>query len=202
MADRKRIRDMNGTGWQKEAGGKRAVRTILFSDLRGFTSMTQRLDPAAVIAVLNRCLGLQAEQVQRFGGEIDQYVGDCAVALFEGEDQALNAVRCALEIHRAIERHNSHHAEEEAVCVGIGIVTGDVIVGYIGSQGRFDYSAVGSNVTLCSRLCSLARAWEILVSESTCRQVCSSVALQRIDEVEVKGFQEPVPFYKVIVAAE
>src|SRR5262245_48262961 len=100
--------------WQKRvSGGELVVRTILFSDMRGFTSMSQRLTPEEVVAMLNRCLGLQADQVTKHGGDIDKYVGDSLVALFAGDDMELTAIRCGVEIHKSIEAHNASNPAGE-----------------------------------------------------------------------------------------
>jgi adenylate cyclase len=175
------------------------VRTILFSDMRGFTSMSERLAPREVVAVLNRCLTLQADQVAKFGGDIDKYVGDCVVALFAGQNMEFNAVRCAVEIHKAIEAHNAAGQDGEPLKLGIGIATGEVIMGSIGSPDRLHYTAVGSHMSLCSRLCSLAGPREILLSESTYKAVQGRVAAERLESVKVKGFNDPVPVYRMII---
>src|SRR5262249_42485744 len=82
---------------------QRVVRTIFFSDLRGFTAFSERRDPEEVVTILNRVLGLQAEAIKKFRGDIDKYAGDSVVALFQGEDMVLNAIRCAVEIHKSLD---------------------------------------------------------------------------------------------------
>jgi adenylate cyclase len=184
---------------KRTSGGERVVRTILFSDMRGFTSMSERLTPREVVAVLNRCLSLQAEQVTKYGGEIDKYVGDCVVALFPGEDMEFNAVRCAVEIHKTIETHNASNPAGEPLKLGIGIATGEVIMGSIGSPDRLDYTAVGAHMSLCSQLCSLAGPREILLSASTYQAVRTRISAQRLEPVKVKGFSDPVPVYRMVI---
>jgi adenylate cyclase len=175
------------------------VLTILFSDLRGFTSMSDRLAPADLVEVLNRCFTLQSGQVTKHGGKIDKYVGDSAVALFAGADMEFNAIRCAVEIHRAIEADNAAHPGGETLKLGIGIATGQVVMGRIGSPDRLDCTVVGAQMSLCSRLCSLAGPREILVSESTYQAVHSRISARRLEPVKVKGFAEPVPVYRIVV---
>ena len=85
-------------------------------------------------------------------------MGDAVVALFSGEDMALNAIRCAVEIHKSLDAYNAAHPDGQSLIIGIGIVTGEVILGSIGSEDRLDFTVVGSNVNLASRLCSLAGA--------------------------------------------
>jgi len=177
--------------------GERRQLTIFFSDMRGFTTFAENRAPEAVVQVLNDCLSLQAKRVKRFKGDVDKYVGDCVVALFLGEDSALNAIRCGIEIDKALETYNAAHADGEPLQVGIGIVTGEVILGSIGSEDRRDFTAIGSNVNLCARLCSMAGPREILIAESSFRLVQDLVAAERLEPVQLKGFSEPVPVYRV-----
>jgi class 3 adenylate cyclase len=182
---------------QEASAGERQVLTIFFSDVRGFTLMSENRDPAEVVKILNSCLSLQAEKVKKFHGDIDKYMGDCIMALFSGEDGALNAIRCATEILKSLDAYHATHSSEDAIQIGIGIVTGEVILGSIGSEERRDFTAVGSNVNLCSRLCARAGPREILVAESTYKIVQDFVAAQRLEPVKLKGFSEPVPVYRI-----
>ena len=184
---------------EKELKSQRVVRTIFFSDLRGFTALSERLDPEAVVTMLNRVLGLQAETIKRFQGDIDKYVGDSVVALFQGEDMVLNAIRAAVEIQKSLGVYNGEHPGEPPLHAGIGIVTGDVVLGPVGHADRLDYTAIGSNVNLCSRLCSAARPLEILLSETAYQRVSELVAAQPMEPLKVKGFREPVSVYKMVI---
>jgi adenylate cyclase len=174
------------------------VRTILFSDVRGFSSMSERLAPADLVEALNRCFTLQSGQVTNYRGKIDKYVGDSAVALFAGDEMEFNAVRCAIAIHKAIQVDNAANPGREALKLGIGIATGPVVMGRIGSPDRLDSTVVGVQMNLCSRLCAIAGPAEILVSESTYRAVHNRISAQRIEPVNVKGFTEPVQVYRVV----
>lgn len=190
--------DMIQSSSQKKiSAGERQQVTIFFSDIRGFTSMSERLAPEEVVKILNRCLSLQADKVKRFSGDIDKFVGDAVVAVFNGEDQVFNAIRCGVEIHKELDACNAEHPNEEAIRLGIGIVTGEVILGSIGSKDRLDFTVIGSNVNLCARLCSLAEAGEVLLSESTYQAVKGLISAERLDPLNVKGFREPVPVYKI-----
>jgi adenylate cyclase len=178
--------------------GERKVLTIFFSDIRGFTSLSENRDPAQVVKILNRIFTLQAERVQRFSGDIDKFVGDAIVALFQSDNAPLNAIRCAQEIHRAIHAYNAQRPTDEPVIeIGVGISTGEVILGSIGSEDRCDFTAIGSHVNLCARLCGLARSGEILVAEDTYREVRNFVSAERLEPQSVKGFSAPVPVYRI-----
>lgn len=182
---------------KKISAGERKTLTIFFSDMRGFTGISEHMRPEETVTILNMCLSLQAEKVKKYHGDIDKYVGDCVVALFSGEDMELNAIRCAVEIHRALDELNASRPDEAALLVGVGIVTGEVILGSIGSEDRLDYTVIGSNVNLSSRLCSLAGPHETLLAQSTYDRVEGLVAADRLEPLTVKGFTEPVPVYRM-----
>lgn len=193
---------IQATDQQAQLESQRVVRTIFFSDLRGFTALSERLEPERVVAILNRVLGLQADIVKKFQGDIDKYAGDSVVALFQGEDMVLNAIRCAVEIHKSLDSYNREHPNEPWLDTGIGIATGDVVLGPIGSPDRLDYTAIGSNVNLCSRLCAAAGPGEILLSEEAYHQVSGLVAAQPMDPLKVKGFAEPVSVRKMVIVTQ
>lgn len=179
------------------SSGERRQLTLFFSDMRGFTTFAENRSPEEVVNILNTCLSQQAKKVKRFHGDVDKFVGDCVVALFFGEDSALNAIRCGIEIHKALDADNAARPDDQQVEVGIGIVTGEVILGSIGSEDRRDFTAVGSNVNLCARLCSMAGPQEILISESSYQVVQDLVAAEKLEPVQLKGFSEPVPVYRI-----
>lgn len=177
--------------------GERRTLTVVFTDMRGFTAMSEQMPPEEVVKILNDCLSLQAEQVKKFRGDIDKYVGDCVVAVFAGEDHALDAVRCAVEIHKALDSRNGTSSTELPITVGAGIVTGEVVLGSIGSAERLDFTVIGSNVNLCARLCAMAGARETLLAESTYELVRDLVAAERLEPLAVKGFSQPVSVYRM-----
>jgi adenylate cyclase len=172
--------------------------TMFFSDIRGFTTFSERRSPEEVVSMLNRCLSLQADLVRKFDGDVDKYVGDAVFAHFAGPDMVLNAIRCGVEIHRALDAMNAS-STEEPLAVGIGIVTGEAILGSIGSADRLDYTAIGSNVNLSARLCERAKAREILMSESAYQQVRDLVAADPVEPLDIKGFSEPIKAYRMTV---
>lgn len=177
------------------SAGERRRLTILITDLRGFTGFSEGHAPEEVVAVLNRTLSLQAARVARFGGDVDKFIGDSLVALFEGEDMALRAIRCAVEIQTAIGAEAGSSAVP--LSAGIGIATGEVVLGSIGSGDRLDYTAIGSHVNLASRLCAMAAGGEVLLAAATFDEVSGLVAAERVEEVSIKGLQAPVTVFRM-----
>ena len=190
---------IQSTSQKKVSAGEKVRLTILFSDMRGFTAMAERKPPEDIVRLLNTCLSLQAEKVKKFNGDIDKFIGDCVVALFDGDDMELHAIRCAVEIHKALDALNAANPEEEPLHVGVGIATGEVILGSIGSADRLDYTVIGSHVNLSSRLCSLAGPGEIWIAQATYDKVEGLVAAEKLQPVQVKGFSERVPVYRMAV---
>lgn len=183
-------------GLNLQLGGDRRNVTVLFSDIRGFTSFSERVEPEKVIEVLNRYLSVQSRLVVEHSGYVDKYVGDEMVAVFEGEEMADNAVRCALDIQRSITDLNRSSAEP--IKVGIGINTGMAIVGNVGSEERMDHTVLGSNMNLGSRLCGIAGPDEIIISESTARLLRSKdIRITGLQAIPVKGLERPVQIYSV-----
>lgn len=176
-------------------GGERKNVTVLFSDIRGFTAFSEKVDPEEVIGMLNMYLSKQAKLVLKFNGEIDKYVGDELVAVFEGENMVDNAVLCSLEIQK--EMDILHQQLEAKVRIGIGINTGMVVMGNMGSEERMDYTVLGSTVNLGARLCSKAQPGQILISETSFKLLKIKVKSKALEPIEVKGVTRPVMIYEV-----
>ena len=184
------------------AEGERVLLTVFFSDMRGFTSLSEEMSPPDVVKMLNESLGIQAALVEKFEGDVDKFVGDAVVAIFSGDDMALNAVLCAMEIQKAIAASNAASAREKPLEVGIGIVTGDVLLGSIGSKDRLDFTVIGANVNLCARFCSVAAPGEVLVDELTFHLLQGRIPTERLEPVQLKGFAQPVPVYRIRFASD
>ena len=180
----------------EELGARRTI-TLLFCDIRGFTTFAGQHPPEEAVRVLNRYLRLQANLVTRHDGDVDKFMGDAVFAHFYGPDMALDAIRCGVEIQGAVRRAAAADPALPALAVGVGIATGEVIVGSIGSADRLDYTAVGPAVNLASRLCSAAEAHEILLSGETFALVRDLVAAEPVPPLVVKGFSEPVRAYRM-----
>lgn len=186
----------------KLGGEKRRV-TIMMSDLRGFTSMSERLPPEDVVSVINNYLEAMTEIILKYQGTIDEFIGDSILVIFgapiKREDDAKRAIACAVEMQMAMGGVNekNRRAGYPAVTQGIGINTGDLVVGNIGSEKRSKYGVVGRNVNLTSRIESYTVGGQILISEST-KNDCGG--LLRIDddmEIFPKGFTEPITIYEI-----
>jgi class 3 adenylate cyclase len=180
-------------------GGERKVATVFFSDIRGFTSYSENVEPEKVVTMLNRCLAMQARIVKEYKGDIDKFVGDELVAVFEGQEMVKNAVRAAIEVQKAMKQ--ALEAEgAETINVGIGINTGDMIMGAMGSEERMDYTVIGDNVNLGARLCSTAKPGQILLAYSSAHHILedSEFSLRKLDPLAVKGKAQPIIVYEVV----
>jgi class 3 adenylate cyclase len=182
-----------------QESGERRTLTLLFSDIRDFTRFADARPPEEAVRVLNRYLHLQADLVKRFHGDVDKFIGDAVFAHFAGADMALDAIRCAVEIQRAVEGASRLDPALPPLSVGIGIATGDVIIGSIGSDDRLDYTAIGPAVNLSSRLCSAAEAREILMNEQTFEMVRGLVGAEPAPPLTVKGYIAPVQAYRMVI---
>ncbi len=174
-------------------GGTRRTITVLFADLRGFTTLSEANSPEMVVNLLNRFFTLMSEVIFRHGGTLDKYIGDGVLALFGApyatERDAVKAVRAAIDMQRAVQQFNRElaAADQPEIGVGIGINTGPAIVGFIGSDARLDYTAIGDAVNTAARLEHLATAGQILISEHTMQAVDASVNYIVLEAVQVKG---------------
>lgn len=188
------IREEKG---QIRLGGERKNVTVFFSDIRGFTSFAERVEPEVVIELLNKYLSRQAAIVLKHNGIIDKFVGDEIIAVFEGEDMADQAVLCAVEIQKEINELNKANTED--LRIGIGINTGMAIVGNVGSEERMDHTVLGNNMNLGARLCSIALAGQIIISESSWRLLKSKdVRTKTLEAISVKGMSRPMQTYEVV----
>ena len=176
-----------------ELGGERKKVTLLFSDIRGFTSYSETKTPEQVIAMLNEYLRVQAEIIGKNKGSIDKFVGDEIVVVYEGKNMVSNAIKTAIEIQKKIKSLNKKSKTNMAV--GIGINTGEVVMGNMGSADRMDYTVIGDNVNTAARLCAHAEPNQILVSEKT--KKLAKARFQKPIEITVKGKKEALKVYPV-----
>ncbi len=187
-----------------EKGGQARDTTVFFSDIRGFTPMTEAAPAEDVVNMLNEYFELMVEVIFKYEGTLDKFVGDAIMALFGAPvhrpDDAFRAVKVAVEQLRVLEDFNRVRISEgeSPVTVGIGITSGEVIAGYLGSSKSLEYTVIGDVVNTASRLCSRAKAGEIIVSESTYNRVKDFFDIEEMPEMHVKGKSLPLRCYRVL----
>jgi len=184
-------------------GGEIREVSTLFADIRGFTPMTEGMDPVLVISILNQVMERASDAVEAEGGVVDKYVGDEIMALFgapkSAPDDAQRAVRAALRIRDAIAEFTREREArgERGVGVGIGINTGPAVAGNMGSPRRLNYTVLGESVNIAARLCSLAQPQQIVIAQSTYDMVRDVVTAEHIGDQQLKGISRPLPVYAV-----
>jgi adenylate cyclase len=187
-----------------ELKGEKRTITMMMADLRGFTSLAERLAPERVVAMLNRYLSTMVPIIKQYQGTIDEFIGDAIFVLFGApawqEDDAQRAAACAVAMQLAMDRVNEQNRQDDLpeVEMGIGIHTGPVVVGNVGSPERMKYGVVGSHVNLTSRIQSYTTGGQILISDTTRREVGSILKTGARVEVRAKGFEQPVTLYEAL----
>lgn len=185
-------------------GGTNSCITALFSDIRGFTSMSEMLKPQVVVQILNEYFADMTPIVFEYQGLLDKFMGDGLMALFgvpyASDDAASSAVAAAIAMQRRMTKVNEGLVAEglSEITIGIGINTGTATVGYIGSRERTDYTAIGDAVNLAARLEKQAQAGQIIISSFTFEAIGKNFAVRPAGEIRVKGRQEPVGIYEVL----
>lgn len=187
-----------------ELGGERREVTVLISDLRGFTPISERLEPEQVVRLLNNHLGVMTEIIARHRGTIDEFLGDAILVIFGapevGDDDAHRGATCAVEMQRAMETVNSMNVRDglPEVEMGIGLNTGEVVVGNIGSERRSKYAVVGAAVNTGYRIENATVGGQILISEGTRAAVGDGIELDRRMELNVKGLEDSLVVHELI----
>ncbi|MFA5184974.1 MAG: adenylate/guanylate cyclase domain-containing protein [Patescibacteria group bacterium] len=186
-------------------GGERKRMTVLFSDICGFTSISEKLTPEKLVEVLNKYLSRMTAIVFEESGVLDKYIGDAVMAFwnapFEQPDHAYRAVATALKMQTVLDEMNSKKEFGDVeIRIGVGINTGDMVVGNVGGEARFDYTVIGDNVNLGSRLESLTRQYKVgvIVTEATATEVGERILFRHLDKVAVKGKKEPAVIFEAI----
>jgi adenylate cyclase len=183
--------------------GKNEVLAVLFSDIRGFTTISERMMPEEIVESLNAYFAAMVDIIVASGGTVDKYMGDCIMALYGAparhDDDALRAVRAALEMLDSLPRFNAEQKKKRrpSFKVGIGITYGMVTVGNIGSDKKMDYTVIGDMVNLAARLEGLTKTYHepLLFSDYVRHKVEAVVPCRRVDKVAVKGKRQPVEVY-------
>ena len=197
------VDDILDSGEEVKVGGIKKEVTLMFIDIRGFTTLSEKMDPEKVIVILNDYLDLCAQSIFKFEGTIDKFMGDGVMAIFGApitqEDHALRAVKTALDIQKESAALTEKIKEEYDYTIGfgIGINTGVCIVGNVGSKDRLDYTAIGDDVNLAARLESKAKPMQILISDKTYEKMKEVIEVTTLEPVQVKGKEKPVQIYQV-----
>lgn len=177
--------------------------SILLSDLRGFTALTERHSAGDVIALLNRYLSHMCEVIFRYGGNIDKFMGDGIMVLFgapeTGRDDLLRAIACATEMQCVMNAVNADNATlgMPPLFMGIGISTGEVVAGNVGSELHREYTVIGDHVNLVSRIEAHSLRGQVLLSEHSYQLAKEFIEIGDMKEVQIKGKREPVKIYEL-----
>lgn len=172
---------------------------IMFTDIRGFTSLSHQVGLETLFQGLSNHLGMQVDKVHKYGGYIDKFGGDGLMAIFDGDDMAVEACYCALDIIESSEKFMKI-ANQHDLPVGIGIHYGEVMIGNIGSAEHLDYSAIGETVNIAARLCGHAGPMNINFSEDLFRyaRVDSHLQFTPPISVKLKGLDAPIPVFQLL----
>jgi adenylate cyclase len=191
-------------------GGEKKELSILFSDIRGFTTISESMDPVSLIKLLNRYFTPMTNAVLMHGGMLDKYIGDAVMAFFNApvdvNDHPDAACRAALKMIEELETLNVQLESEgiNPIHIGIGINTAEVVVGNMGSDTRFNYTVIGDGVNLASRVEGLTKNYgvEILITEFTVEKLGSGFLYRKIEPVKVKGKDEAVLLFQLMANTE
>jgi adenylate cyclase len=191
-----------------EKGGESRVGTVLFSDIRGFTSMSETLSAPQILQMLNEYFELMVEIVFRYEGTVDKFIGDAIMVIWGApvvhKDDPGRALRAALDMQSALIGFNKIRSvmKKPPIHIGIGINTGELVAGYIGSTRTMSYSVIGDAVNIASRLCTAAQSGEILISEETYQKIEGQFDVDELAPVNAKGKSRPLKVFSVLGARD
>jgi adenylate cyclase len=187
-----------------ERGGESRVATVVFIDIRGFTAMSESTHATQLLQMLNEYFEMVVEIVFRHEGTVDKFMGDAIMVIWGAPvlhgDDPIRAVGAALETSRALVDFNKMQADEgkQEIQIGVGINTGNLVAGYIGSTRTMSYSVIGDTVNTASRLCGAAKEGQILISENTLKHLHDQFEVTEIDPVHAKGKFNPIRVFNVL----
>jgi adenylate cyclase len=189
-------------GGQLKLGGEEREVSILFADIRNFTTLSQKMSPEEVVKMLNSCLPIMIDCIVANGGLVNKFAGDNLMGVWNAPKSqaghALLAVKAAWEAQRKMDGFGAGDPNLGCVRFGVGINTGKVLAGNVGSVGRVEYTVIGDAVNLASRLCGSAPAGEILIGDATFQQADASLRTESLEPQLFKGMSKPVPVYRVV----
>ena len=200
------IADRLLAGGDEVLGGKSVIATVLFSDIRDFTGISEELGPQSTVRMLNEYFTVMVDAIQKQGGMLDKFIGDAIMAIFglpePHDDDEDRAVRAAISMITNLRAFNAARVDAglKPIDIGVGLNTDTIVSGNIGSPKRMDYTVIGDGVNLASRLESACKQYSarILMSESTYRRLKGTYRVREVDQVIVKGKHEPVWIYEVL----
>ena len=186
-------------------GGKKATVTVLFSDIRGFTSLSENMSAQQVSELLNEYFSEMEPIVSKYNGIINKFIGDAVMAVFgepiNDDNHPVNAVKCGLEMLKKVEELDKKWKSEgkPAIQIGVGVNTGEVFIGNIGSEKRMEYTVIGDTVNLASRLESYNKTYKthMLISSTTYEKSKDYISVNKISDVEIRGKAEKMDIYEV-----
>jgi len=185
-----------------QIGGQERDITVMFADIRGFTSFSEQQSPAELVAVLNRYLAAGAEAVLDEEGTVDKFLGDAVMAWFNAPipqpDHTLRAVRAALDLRAAVEKLHAELPPEAHLSFGVGIHYGKAVLGWIGTEKRLEYTAIGDSVNTAKRIQENAAKNQILISKEAYERVKDDIAATPYAPLHVKGKSQVVDVYEVV----
>ena len=193
--DPRQVKQLQENPGLLKLGGQRKECTILFTDVRGFTSLSEKLEPEQVTEIMNKALTIQSDAVKKYGGMVDKYIGDAMMAIFNAPlDLDMHEDRAILT---AIEIKKKMREAGLGIDIGIGINSGTVMLGNCGSDDRFDYTAIGDAVNLAARMESSCKevGEDIVIAQATAEQ--TDIKLDRLDDIYVKGKEKPIQIYTI-----
>ena len=193
--DPRQVKQLQDNPELLKLGGERRYCTFLFTDVRGFTSLSEKLEPEQVTEIMNKALTIQSDAVKKYGGMVDKYIGDAMMAIFNAPlDLDMHEDRAILT---AIEIKKKMRDAGLGIDIGIGINSGVAVIGNMGSETRFDFTALGDAVNLAARMESSCKevGEDIVIAQGTAEQ--TDIKLDRLDDIYVKGKEKPIQIYTI-----
>ncbi len=186
-----------------QLGGKRREISVLFADIRGYTSYSENLPPETVVEMLNDYLSLAANVIMGYGGTLDKYIGDGLMAIFNAPDDDPNHLGSAMEAAIMLQQASQQLAAQrgDGLTFSIGVHSGEAVVGFIGTDCAMNYTAVGDTVNLAKRLQELAKPGQLIVEESTVNQLGNTIRANLLGELKLKGRNQQVRVYEILAVA-
>jgi class 3 adenylate cyclase len=186
-------------------GGDKRIATVFFADIRGYTSFSEDREPEEIVEILNEYFSEAIQGIIQYKGYIDKFIGDCIMAVWgvpmmPDKDDAFNAVSCALSLQEMVRSAKRKFFRKAAsrLRIGIGINTGPLVAGNLGSMQRMDYSVIGDTVNLAARLESIAGPDEVIIAHETRNQIKDRFLFEERPPVKVKGKDKPVKIYNIL----